>query len=362
MNDATPAAKAPRFLFIDALRGIAALMVVLFHASTGRHIDGLLDAMPAPLRFFFVHGDQGVTIFFVVSGFVIANTLIPLHVTPRVIGVFMLRRSIRLDPPYWASMVLAVIAAVAAARLVPGKELLLPSMTDVVLHVLYLPGLMQTPYISSIYWTLCLEIQFYLVFAALMGIVTIAAKHIAKERALDVILWSCVAFASLWPLNLVPFFVPGLFTDTWFMFLGGVLAWRATTRKSGDVVPIVAAVVNIIVLIIGAFRHDRLDEWVVVATLSVVTAVGVSGKATTWLSARPFQFLGSISYSLYLIHNVLTGSGFRVVGKVIGHGGVARELCGLVIVIAACIIFAWLFHKAIEAPSMALAKRIGRRH
>jgi peptidoglycan/LPS O-acetylase OafA/YrhL len=97
-----PTATSPiggRFKFVDALRGIAAVSVVLFHLKEGKHIPNLYALMPKWLQTLFDHGVLGVSIFFVLSGFVIAHSLYKQHVTLRLAGRFMLRRSIRLDPP-----------------------------------------------------------------------------------------------------------------------------------------------------------------------------------------------------------------------------------------------------------------------
>ena len=50
-------------------------------------------------------GHLGVEVFFVLSGFVITHALRPLRMCPSVVGRFVLRRSIRLDPAYWAVLV-----------------------------------------------------------------------------------------------------------------------------------------------------------------------------------------------------------------------------------------------------------------
>jgi len=72
------------------------------------------------------------------------------------------------DPPYWASIALCVAFAYLSARVVPGKAYVPPDGLQVLAHVLYLPVLLHVPLINSVYWTLCLEIQFYLVYALLM--------------------------------------------------------------------------------------------------------------------------------------------------------------------------------------------------
>ena len=67
-----------RFSFVDALRGIAALAVVLFHAFEGNHIPQLIPVMPRWITDIIDHGNLGVAIFFVLSGFVIAQVALSL--------------------------------------------------------------------------------------------------------------------------------------------------------------------------------------------------------------------------------------------------------------------------------------------
>src|SRR5262245_44222872 len=94
-----------RFVFIDGLRGIAALSVVLYHFNeavirqSARWVPHVVEAV--------LHrGFLGVEIFFVISGFVIAFSVRDGNYTPGYLFRFCLRRSIRLDPPYWATIAL----------------------------------------------------------------------------------------------------------------------------------------------------------------------------------------------------------------------------------------------------------------
>jgi peptidoglycan/LPS O-acetylase OafA/YrhL len=345
-----------RYLFIDALRGLAALAVVVFHAKEGHHIDALVAVMPRPLVAVIGHGHLGVQIFFVLSGFVIAHSMVRHEVTPGYVGRFMLRRSIRLDPPYWFSMLLVVVMGVLSARLVPGKTFDVPGVGRVLAHVFYLQGLLDVMPLNPIYWTLCLEIQFYLTFSLLMLIVTRLRRRLAPERAFLVVLVPAMIVADLWPLRLQPFDVPGLFLGFWHLFIAGVLVWWAVHRP-GDKIAARLAVGNLLLLALASARHRDLALVVGVAAAAFIYVAGWRGKLGSWLSARPLQALGAMSYSLYLVHNPITGAAFRGGYRLTGRS-VVTEGIWFVLVTGICIVAAYVSYRLIERPSLTLSHRI----
>lgn len=79
--------KSQRFEFIDGLRGLAALSVVLFHLHVA--IDHLIpSAFPSYLSQIFSFGYLGIQIFFVISGFVIAYSLRDIHINFAYFSIF----------------------------------------------------------------------------------------------------------------------------------------------------------------------------------------------------------------------------------------------------------------------------------
>jgi peptidoglycan/LPS O-acetylase OafA/YrhL len=348
--------RSPRFLFIDALRGLAAMSVVLFHLSEGRHITSFLDLLPAPARAVFHHGDLGVQIFFVLSGFVIAHSMARESVDGRYVGRFMLRRSIRLDPPYWASMILVVALSLISARAMPGKVYTLPTVGQVVAHLFYAPNLLGMPLINPIYWTLCIEIQFYVSFALLMLLVTRLRRTLPPGTAFSVVMIPAALFADLWAFRVEPLHVPGLFLEQWHLFMVGVLLWNAVvgaaTRRNVEI-----AAVSIGVLVLAAIAHRDLALAVGCGAATLIFLAGRWGKLTTWLGGRAWQVLGALSYSLYLTHNPITGAAFRIGFRLTGRS-TATEALWLLPVVGLCVAFAWVFNRLIEGPSLALSHRI----
>jgi peptidoglycan/LPS O-acetylase OafA/YrhL len=347
---------ASRYLFIDALRGFAALSVVAFHVKEAHQVDRLCAALPAAFGVLLDHAYLGVEVFFVLSGLVIGHSMARDRVTLGYVARFMVRRSIRLDPPYWASIALSVAFAYLSTRIVPGKTYTPPSGPEVLAHVAYLPVLLRIPLINPIYWTLCLEIQFYLVYALLM----MAATRSPWARSFYLVVLPCVAFADLWATGTAPFHVVGLFTEPWYYFLLGVLAGRAATRPD-DTFARTSCVANLGVLAIAAIGRRDPDLAVAVVTATAILIAGVKRRLGVWLRAPALQELGAISYSLYLIHVPIAGAAFRLYSRAFARAAeptVAYEAGWLALGPAVCVAAAWAFHRAIEKPTLTLSQRV----
>jgi len=113
------------------------------------------------------YGRASVEVFFVVSGFAIAYSLRSAGSERLSLGRFMLRRAVRLDPPYWAALLLGGLVMAIRARVI-HQPIELPPFGKVVAHVLYLQDILGFGQFNVVFWTLCLEFQLYLAFAVMM--------------------------------------------------------------------------------------------------------------------------------------------------------------------------------------------------
>ena len=103
-------AASGRLRFLDGLRAVAALAVLFHHLYYSSEFDKVFSsALPTWFAAFAEYCARGVQAFFVLSGFVIAYSLRDLRVDRRTAVSFALRRQIRLDPPYWICLAVAVI-------------------------------------------------------------------------------------------------------------------------------------------------------------------------------------------------------------------------------------------------------------
>jgi peptidoglycan/LPS O-acetylase OafA/YrhL len=328
-----------RFTFIDGLRGIAAMAVVLFHALRGSHLDNV----PSTLVSVVMLGEAGVVIFFVISGFVIAHALADKRITPGGAWLFIAARSIRLDPPYWAAIALAVGFSVLASVVVPGRPLPDYSLGQLVAHLFYLQEILGYAEINPVFWTLCYEIQFYALFAFML------ASRSTTVFALTFVL------SLLWPLGLVAD-VRGLFVNFFYSFLLGVGAyysWRLQWVR-----PLFLVYAGLILA--GAIVHSNVSALISGGTALLLVSVAMANKLQTGLNWRWLQFLGMISYSLYLTHNPITGATFRAVYLIAGRSPLT-QMIGFGLSMISSVVFAWLMYVWIEKPSIRLARSSGSR-
>lgn len=342
-----------RLVFIDALRGVAAMGVVLFHAEEGHHIPELLVLLPYWFQSVIEHGNLGVPIFFVLSGFVIAHSLYGQRMNGNLFGRFTLRRSLRLDPPYWVAIAISIGFATLASTVVSNRPSETFTLGQVVAHLFYLQDILRYREIDTVFWTLCFEVQFYLVYAILLAVGRNDPGSRFQGRRTAALLLVAGMVSLLWPLRLGPELPAGLFPPLWHAFLLGVGAYWSWRDRGA--LPFFAAYA----LIIGTSAIIQGDQFSLACTITAATlyVVGVADRLHTALNWRWLQFLGAISYSLYLIHNPITGASFRV-GYMLTGRSIFWEAFWWSVSIAACIAVAGALWWAIERPSTRLARKI----
>jgi peptidoglycan/LPS O-acetylase OafA/YrhL len=351
--------RAERLSFVDGVRGLAALWVVLFHASAGGHIESLKAALPGQLvRLLFEFGYLGVSVFFVVSGFVMMHSVRELPVTPDVGRRFMLRRLLRLTPPYYASIAFIIAYGALKARL-SGQAPDMPSFATLAAHAFYLQDILSLPPISTVYWTLCIEIQFYLVFAGLMLAQHWLSLRLGAGKATVLVLAASALVGLPWGLGILqtPLYAGGFITF-WYCFVVGMLMSAQTQIRSARWM--FAAYVAM--LAIAAVTTGAAFTIAALAGAALIYAGLRVSAVERFLSAGPLLFLGLVSYSLYLIHNQVAGATAFAIRRVGGVGiGVASELVLLLAMVGACLLAAYVGYRWVEKPSIDLSRRVSLR-
>jgi len=261
---------------------------------------------------------------------------------------FLARRIVRLTPPYYFAILFALITFAFKAQLL-GEPISLPSSSALFQHALFLQEFFQSPAINSVFWTLCIEIQFYLAFAALIYVADTSSQSISRYA-----LFSLLAIVALaWPTQLTTTSIwPGGFIGFWYSFLCGVLACWASQQKGALLA--FSAIYSIGVLAIGVVLGDNfaIATGITSGLLIMASHYEMMGK---WLNWKWLQWLGIISYSLYLLHNPVTGASFRVVNKLINADTLLNNIIGMLACLFTSLTVAYIAYLVIEKPSIKMS-------
>ncbi|MCW8929428.1 MAG: acyltransferase [Gammaproteobacteria bacterium] len=351
--------KNNRYLAIDGMRGIAALGVVFYHLS-GNLQPELSQLLPEFINISFSYGFLGVPIFFVISGFVISLSMGNSLITPKYAGLFIFRRSLRLDPTYWASIGIAIIL-ISIKNQYLGTSEEIPSFSNVFVHIFYLQDILSSkPVISSVYWTLCLEVQFYLFYLFTLWVSQkLSIKTNIESYPIHLSLIILVGVYSVLLDNdiLNPLPIPGLFFSYWHYFIMGVLVSNVVRDTPNSLY-----ILFIWILFEMFFQVNIAFKAYIITGIVSSLFIFVLWKRDllcTALTRREFQYLGKISYTLYLIHPEV---GWKVisVGKQLLNEYMSPVLAGCLFVVGiiVSIISAHILHLLFEKPSLKLCSKL----
>jgi|SRR5215471_5284390 len=302
-----------RLAGLDALRGIAALGVVLFHYD---------------ICFSFPLGRYGVDLFFAISGFVIFMTL----ERAANLRAFAVSRFARLYPAFWAALGLAL-----AARALDGRLTL--SLGDVLANATMLPLLFGAPFADGVYWTLFCELVFY----GLAGLFFAAGGKRPEFACLGWMLVSIAALAYAPPIVFTAIDAP---YSQWFV--AGVMIYRLR-REPRNFAALAVLATAIFVAAQIPFSPDIHAHGLASAAITAGCAIAVWGGARMRLQGRlggVLLFFGEISYSLYLVHDQL-GISLVDLGRTIG----LPDAVSLAATFAIAVATAAAINKYVERPA-----------
>lgn len=280
---------------IDALRGVAIALVVIYHAMP--------TWLPA--------GFLGVDVFFVISGYLITQILCS-DEGPGRLARFYGRRVRRLAPAL--VVVLAAVLVLGALLLLPSERRNLAGHTvGAVLFVANLVLWQQTGYFDDValerpllhLWSLGIEEQFYLVWPALVALLAVRRARLAAAGILAIVSFGgAVAVAQDRPNDV--FYLPWF--RFWELLVGAAVALIPRQPSRSTCLTEAAWLAGLLVLL-GSSRWidptQPLPSW---PTLAPVIATGWllwSGRvsrAAASLAQPPVRGLGLVSYPLYLWH------------------------------------------------------------
>ncbi|OAI28337.1 MULTISPECIES: acyltransferase family protein [Methylomonas] len=320
-----------RLTELDSLRGVAAVSVVLYHYTCryhelfGHKIDPIWSVD---------FGKQGVKLFFLISGFVIFMTLN----RTRYVKHFVLSRIIRLFPAYWCA-VLITFVVVSISELTERKV----SIQDALINLTMLQYWFSVPSVDGVYWTLNVELSFYVLIAFIYFVVPQAYFDTAMAFWL---LTECICLAvdQLFTVD-----VPGkirqlLVLDYGHLFIAGIMFYKIYSQKCKWLYCYVVIAFCLEILISPATT-------IICGAYFIAFIFLVNGRLG-FLSNKVLVFLGSISYSLYLIHQNV---GYVIIYSLYKHG-FASPISVILVPLFFSLLLASFMFLFIERPSLLALK------
>ncbi len=356
-----------RYLALEGLRGVAALCVVFYHVAWPTHFSGLQLTQNAYLA---------VDFFFILSGFVIAANYANRIGDARALGAFLTKRFFRLYPLHFVILVALVALETVKWVYVGNGASEVPPFTGpnspalLIENLLMLQGLGLEDRLgwNPPAWSVGSEFFVYLLFGwvALTGAVRRGWK-VTAACAASLVAYLAIA-VTMHTLD-VTFGLGRVRCIAGFTI--GVVIWLYSPKDwpMATVVALVAAILSAIVM---AFLGGGAAVMVIPLFIALVAALQYDrGSVARVLSARPTQFLGRISYSIYLTHMPIIYV-FTIILKrvahVPSHAGPHRQILAIAspwvgdllfaAVIAAVLATSWVTYSLVEEPARLFGRRV----
>lgn len=347
-NSASPASTATASRHIPSLDGIrAASFLIVF----GNH--ALADWLP---------GQLGVTVFFFLSGFLITTLMRAEYEKNHTVnlGHFWLRRALRILPPLY--LVVLGSALLALAVYPPGTVSLPALAAQLLFYANYYDGHASIPG-TAVVWSLAVEEHFYLLFPLLY----VALQRLRLSRRHQAwLLWGLCGAVLAWrSVRVVAMHTPTgrIFTATdtridSILFGCALAVWGNPALDRPVLTPRLLKYLllpAVAVLLASAYATSTVfvDTWSFTVQGAALTVLFMAAiRLHDWppfrlLNWRPVVFLGVLSYSLYLVHDVL----LQVVRRVwkLPHSSLVTLTLSVAV--------AWLIFEVIEKPCTRLRRR-----
>jgi exopolysaccharide production protein ExoZ len=333
-----------RLDLLQVYRGIAALLVVMFHINQ-MSVDRLKQATFFNL---FDAGWSGVDYFFVLSGFIMVYVHRSAIGKPHQLKSFLIKRGVRIYPIYW----IITLTVLGFFLVIPGFA----NSTDFKLSGIIF-SLLLIPHngapILNVAWTLVCEIYFYLLFSIAIWL----------KPKYSVPILSAWLFVNLLKYREIVQFPPEnlllnyIFGNMYLEFVLGCMTGYVAIKYIKKITNyrwVLFGIANLGYVILSVLLAAKVAEFDRISTFAVLAAILIVGATAIDLKDAPKMpyfliFLGDASYSIFLTHGPLVSAMTKVLQKAnLGKyfdGFFAPALVALIAVLAGCI-----FYYFVEKP------------
>lgn len=361
---------------LDGLRGVAALIVLIYHAMLtwpvlDKAVGGEIQAVPyswewwatyTPLHIFWL-GPEAVYVFFILSGFVLTGPALSSRFRW---SSYYRKRLPRLYLPVWGSIVVAAImVAIVPRQVEPGFSDWTNGHQGVSSRHALMEATLLIPVedrINGPLWSLTWEMWFSLLLPLYIAVAYWARKRIRRAflvvPALFLIMAASVATSAA--LRFLPMFALGVLMYVYRDELRAFGRWIGARRCGWSWVIALSVILMTCHWMLQVF--SAVPDAIVSASrlLQIAGAAMVIFVVLCWepakrtLNATSLQWLGSRSFSLYLTHDPVVST----VAIVLGPG--TSPFLVLALALPICLVLCEVFFRIVEIPSQKLANWVGR--
>ena len=344
---------------IDGLRFIAILSVVLFH------LFGFLSEKDPhnyvnQTDFSFLtnileHGDLGVPLFFVLSGFILGLPFAKHHIKGEKkvnLKSYFYRRLTRLEPPYIIMMSMMCIAIVFS-----NKMQITEAIHSFLASLIYSHNIIfsESSFINVVAWSLEIEIQFYILVPILTLLFSVKNKN---KRRIGIVISIVLATLVSYYTNLKFIFI----TDYLHYFLIGFLLVDYFLEENSKKDSILRSIISLVSLFIlfyfdntyFDFKHGELIwESLLVSLIFISYYNIIIHKSISFFSKKIITNIGGMCYSIYLLHfAIISLIGNPLVSFQFSENSIINIGLYSLIILSGILIISTLFFIVIERPCM----------
>lgn len=365
-----------RLIALDGLRGVAAIVVVLYHLSLvaepvlrrqgGSGVGSVLWwVTQTPLKLL-TAGSEAVLVFFVLSGLVVA--LPALKPGGFSWAGFLSGRMARLYLPVWASIAIGTALIWLIPRsdsaVTQGTWMENSQATSVTWGALLnQASLTRASYdVNNVLWSLRWELVFSLLLPLFVALAIVVSRHWVAALGVAVALGALGVLAGVDAFRYLPVFFIGTLMA---VRLEAIREWmtRRLLRPRATLWGAALVVGSLLLLIAqwllrpvapsGSLASTVLAQLSLLGAAGLVLAAIAVRPARSALEARAPQWLGKVSFSLYLVHMPILATLTFVLGD-------TRWWLVALLTVPLALLAAWGFNRVVERPSHRLARGITR--